>query len=308
MTDGTLAAAVGLRYPADWSRKAARGGLRPHLSTIDAILLAVQLGELYLTHAHGLDDEARRRLWVRRLRIRAGTSPDEELAEVTTRTRPAPVGAAGDESVAVLDSRIGGMRVRCEIVGVPAVPPRAGRAADYGDPAALLGPAADRYYGSGFARRGQRLDDLAVHTDDRVATATVTPTGGDAGRAGIEGAYQPAPTVVDCFATALQLAQILLYETDSMRRGDSNTLWMRNTELTVAAPPGALPDRLPLHTSLTGLDLLTMNGALWRAAQINGQLGAITLRCAVAHALPAGAATADPSGAVSVLPVTAQNR
>jgi hypothetical protein len=61
---------------------------------------------------------------------------------------------------------------------------------------------------------------------------------------------------------------------------------------------------MPLRTSLTDLDLVAMNGALWRAAVVGGRLGAVTLRCAVAHALPGGA----PAGTVQLLPATAQNR
>jgi len=48
-------------YPADWSVKSVSDELRPHLSSIDALLLAVALGECYLTHARGLDPKQRRR-------------------------------------------------------------------------------------------------------------------------------------------------------------------------------------------------------------------------------------------------------
>ncbi|HEX3781634.1 MAG TPA: AvrD family protein [Pseudonocardiaceae bacterium] len=290
---GVLTTGIRLTYPSDWSRKVSRGALRPHLSTIDAILLAAQLGELYLTHAHRLDERARRAMWVRKLRIRAGSSPDEELDALTISVRPVSMrpDATGAGSTVVLDGRIGGMRTRCEIAGVTGSPH--GHTAAYRDPSQLLGPAENRYYGTGFTRRGHRLEDLALDIADRSATASVSYTsdGAGIGDAGLGSAYQPAPTMIDLFATSLQLAQILLYETDSMHRGDSNTLWMRDTELTVDGPQetsqDGLRDGMSLYTALRELDLLTMNGAHWRTADIHGRLGPIALRCAVAHALPA---------------------
>ncbi|HKS50144.1 MAG TPA: AvrD family protein [Amycolatopsis sp.] len=290
---GLLATSIRLSCPDGWSHKAARGALRPHLSTIDAILLAGQLGELYLTHACHLDEQARRRIWIRKLKIKAGASPDEELEQVPVSTRP--VAASGDSSVVVLESRIGAMRTQCEFAGVTGEP-NVGTTT-YSGPEQLLGPAENRYYGTGFTGREQRLGDLSLDLPRRRATAAVT-CAGDGGDSGLEGAYQPAPTFVDLFATSLQLAQILLYETDSMSRGESNTLWMRSTQLTAESPHRTFGGAMPLRTELHDLGLLTMNGAPWRTADIHAGLGGITLRCAVAHALPPGA-TAIPSEIIS---------
>ena len=278
---GLLTTNIQLNYPGDWSRKVSRGALRPHLSTIDAIMLAAQLGELYLTHAYRLDGQARQRMWVRSLRIRAGATPDEELEAVPLTIRPLKT----DGSTVVLDARIGAMRARCEIAGVVGEP--VADAAVYAGPEELLGSAENRYYGTGFTKRGHRIDELSIDVADRSATASVSYTGDDVGTAGLGGAYQPAPTMIDLFATSLQLAQILLYETDGMSRGESNTLWMRGTDLVVDGPQGTLKAGEPLRTSLRDLDLLTMNGALWRTADIHGSLGPVSMRCAVAHALPA---------------------
>src|SRR5262249_53707404 len=48
-------------YPPDWSVKNSAAELRPHLSTIDALLLSVALGECYLAQVRGLDSHQRRR-------------------------------------------------------------------------------------------------------------------------------------------------------------------------------------------------------------------------------------------------------
>ncbi|GGS37343.1 AvrD family protein [Actinokineospora fastidiosa] len=277
--DATVATTVGLAYPVDWSKKTASADLRPHLSTIDAILLGVQLAELCLVSAFRPDPAAHRAMWVRRIKIRAGRAPEEDLGEL-------PLGArlrGTSDGVSVVDGQVGAMRVRCEVVhGGGDV--HIGRA-EYAHPDVLLGPASQRYYGSGFATAVHRIDALAVDVPTLTASGVVRLDQSTADQ-GIEGAYSPAPTTVDAFATGLQLAQILLYEHDSMRRSESNTLWMRSTVLDVPRPDRPMADALPLTTTLRDPALIDMDGGRWRTAQIHCDLAGITFTCAVAHALP----------------------
>ena len=281
---GELRTEVSLGYPGNWSKRAA-GDLRPHLSTIDAILVGAAMGEAYLTHALGLTADDRRRMWVRATTIKAGRNPHEELTGLPVRTTL--LGSAA--GVSVLQTLIGDMRVRCELVhgggaadGEPVAAP--GRYASLTD---LVGPPRPRYYGEAFKRRTQVITTDGPDVDALVALATVdlvdeAPGTGDEGLAA---AYRRAPTMVDCFAAALQLAQILLYRLDGLTRRDSNTLWMRSTELRCARPTGT-DDDVRLRTALTRPELLRRDGAAWRTARIEARLGAIDLTCAVAHQLP----------------------
>jgi hypothetical protein len=303
--DTSVTTQVGLSYPADWSKKLAGADLRPHLSTIDAILLGVQLAELCVVRTFRLDADAHRALWVRRIRIRAGQSPEEDLAELPLEGRLTGTGAGTVlPAVSFVDCRVGAMRVRCEVehAGGPAHPghdllPTV---------ETLLGPAKNRYYGTGFTRGDHRIDELAL--DGLTASARVDLT--DAGATqGAEAAYAPAPTMVDAFATGLQLAQILLYELDGMHRRDSNTLWMRSTTLTSDSPHRTFRPGLRLHTRLENIRLVEMNDGVWRTADIHTELGGssgvrvaeppargeaptvtagVAFTCAVTHALPTG--------------------
>lgn len=276
---------VGLTYPIDWSKKTAGVDQRPHLSTVDAILLGVQLAELCLVAGHRPSPDAHRAMWVRRLTIRAGRNPQESLGELplTAVLRSTKPSATAGGLVSVVDSQVGPMRVRIEIEH------RRGEVhlghATYDSPDDLLGPAASRYYGTGFTRAGHRIDDLVVDTGALRATGTVDLRQADADQ-GIEGAYSPAPTSVDAFVTGLQLAQILLYELDSMRRSDSNTLWMRSTVIEIDQPRRALSEVLPLTTSLSDVSLVDMDGGTWRTATIAIDLAGVAITCAVTHALP----------------------
>ncbi|MEV4144918.1 AvrD family protein [Amycolatopsis sp. NPDC049691] len=283
--DTTVTTHVGLSYPGDWSKKA-DGDLRPHLSTIDAIVLGVQLAEACVVRAFRLDGEAHRTLWVRRVRIRAGRAPEEDLTELPLEGRLTGTGTGTVlPAVSVVDCRVGAMRVRCEVE-------HGGGAAVAGHDLlpgldTVLGPAENRYYGSGFTRGGHRIDDLEVDLDTLSATARVELTDAEASQ-GAEAAYAPAPTMVDAFATGLQLAQILLYELDGMHRRDSNTLWMRTTTLTTLSPHRTFDRGLPLHTRLAEPRLVEMQDGVWRTADIHTEFAGVAFTCGVTHALPHG--------------------
>jgi hypothetical protein len=273
-----------LGYPANWSKKSAHGALPPHLSTVDAILLGAQLTELSVTTAFGLTAEQRRQMWLDRVEIRAGSSPDEVLDQVpVTATLKNTTDHPGGRARSTVDVTVGRMRIRCFAVHDRAgAAPLAGRHLDI---EALLGPAATRYYGTGFTQGGHRIDELSVDVEHLRATGSVTAFVADADQ-GIEGAYQPRATPVDCFVTGLQLGQVLLYELDSMRRGTSNTLWMRNTVMTMTEPADDLIERVPLTTAIEEPRLIEMSGGVWRTADIVAELGATRFTCSVTHQLP----------------------
>ncbi|GAA3760406.1 hypothetical protein GCM10022402_42880 [Salinactinospora qingdaonensis] len=106
---------------------------------------------------------------------------------------------------------------------------------------------------------------------------------------GIEGDYQPSVTMVDCFVVNLQLAQVLMYEMDGIRRSDSNTLWMLNTVLEAQHPHRSTAPPLRAHTNVTNKHLLTLRGDTWRNVDLAGTLAGVELRCSFAHQLPASA-------------------
>jgi hypothetical protein len=287
---GTVRAAssVGVSYPADWSKKAAGTDLRPHFSTVDGLVVAAQLAEACLAGSVAQLRDA----WLRRVRMTAGSSPQEDLerlpAEATVR-RTEPLAGEPGRAVSSVDCAVGTMRVRCEVVhALPTGAPEDTRT--YASPAALLGPAADRYFGTGFTTRRQSIREVAVDRRALRADALLTiahEDGATVPTAGLEGAHQPSVSMIDAFVTALQLAQIMLYDLDGMRRQDSNTLWMRQTTLT-ASRPDRPTEAIPVTTRLDEPGLLRMGGGTWRTLDVVAELAGLRVRSAVAHQLPEG--------------------
>lgn len=283
-------ARIGLSYPADWSTKADRNDLRPHLSTIDLLVLSTQLSEVHLAHAYSLDSPQRSISWLRKASLQAGRQPQEDLvgmsgSAVLISTDPMP--GADRMHASVYDCAVGVMRARIEIVH-----PAAGTCDgqwDYQSLEQALGPAASRYYGDGFKTRRQVITDVTADLDQLVATANVDvePVGELAVPAdGIEGRFQPTFSMVDAFVTSLQLGQVLLYELDSIPRERSNTLWMVRTSLESDTPPHPYTGGLTARTAIARKHLLPMRGGTWRNVDFTSSCGGVTIRASFAHEIP----------------------
>jgi hypothetical protein len=286
-----VSATAGVEYPHDWSTKAGVD-MRPHLSSVDMLVLGTQLSEVFLTHVHGLDDADRRSAWLRAVKLRAGLEPQEELTGLpatATRREVRPVPGDPRRLVSVFDARVGAMRARCEIEH-PAGRERAGEGS-YATIEDVLGPSASRHYGDGFKGKRPLVQDVEVDVDALDARASVVaqqvPGAVAAGAAtGLEGDHQPSLSMIDCFVTGLQLAQVLMYELDAIDRSGSNTLWMLRTVMEATSPDRPWTAPVPATAAVVDRKLLPVGERTYRTVDIAGSCGAVGLRASLAHALP----------------------
>ncbi|MFG2880205.1 AvrD family protein [Streptomyces sp. NPDC048337] len=286
-TTPTLTGTAAVTYPADWSRK---GDVdqKPHLSTIDVLLLGVQLTEALLAEHRGLGEEDFRGSWLRRARIKAGAVPvEDDLTAIPVAARLGGEQPSPDpgRTVSVVDATVGALTIRVEldhpdVRRAPARPPLTG--------------AADRPFGDAYRQRRQSVEDVRVAPGRDSATALARLTAWDLAAApgsGTEGGHQPSAGLVDAFVVALQLGQVLLYELDGVSRADSDTLWMRSTLLEASSPhrPLTTPDggAHPVAAELRDATrLTTRHGDTWRRADIAAELAGVSVICSVAHRLP----------------------
>jgi hypothetical protein len=287
---GDARAQASLSYPADWSRKSS-AVLRPHLSTIDALVLATQISEAYLTHTYGLDSAERRRMWLAGVEIRAGQVPQENLRRVAVEARhtAALLPPAGDEPLfSALACRVGTLRVGCEVRHDRGRAPRT--AQRYASMEVLLGGADGRVYGNAYRCRSHDISDVHMSDDRRSVTAriAVNVPAASAAPDGIEGLYQPSLSMVDFVVALAQLAQVLAYELDAIDRGVSGTLWMRRVHLVAQKPPERLPDQLRGTVRVDRSALVPYAGGVWRTLEVTGSCGHIHAQASIAHRLPSG--------------------
>src|SRR4051812_45491687 len=135
----TLELTAGVLYPGDWSKKSATAALKPHLSTIDALILGAEAVER-------LSGPGR----LRRVDIKAGGTPFEAGLDSI------PVSASrhsADSDGAVFEVRVANMQLRYQV-----------------EPARRAGP----LYGEPYDRWQQRIEDVELDAGEPRAEAAVT--------------------------------------------------------------------------------------------------------------------------------------
>ncbi|MCQ4208932.1 AvrD family protein [Streptomyces longispororuber] len=289
---GALVTARGtLTYPRDWSRKSGAGDLRPHLSSIDALVLAANLAEVHIARAFGLDPAERRRIWLRHADVRAGSSPHEELTDFPVEGRLVTVeGPADDATLAsTFECRVGRLKVRCTLVHAQGG--RAGEPVTYSDEKQALGPARSRHYGAGYKQHEQHAEQVRVDLDRQQVSVLQRVVADDADATtptcGAEAAYGPSVSLVDALVGVAQLAQILLYAQDGLSRGDSDTLWMRRFVISARTPVRPLGRSFVPTVRTENSRILPMGDTRWRTAELAvDDFAGIGGRCWLAHRLP----------------------
>jgi Pseudomonas avirulence D protein (AvrD) len=191
------------RLPRDWSAKTGHAELRPHLSSIDAVALAAQITERGLAQGLSLDSEQRRRMWIRSITFRGGTSPlldlcDFDVSAAVTRSAPDPFSLCGHAST--VECRIGPVKVILEVEHEPGRPvtPHAERPAD-----SSAGETAGGYYGDEYKKtireiRGITADPEAGGVEALVTMRNLGSDGTARPLTGIGGAYHPCLTPIWC--------------------------------------------------------------------------------------------------------------
>ncbi|MFI7601254.1 AvrD family protein [Actinoplanes sp. NPDC049681] len=271
-------------YPDDWSSKN-RGLASPiHLSTIDALVLSQRLVETYLQSGLGLTSDQVSRAWLRRYTMRPGSQPHTDVHSVPLRiglgeSRPGARGWVSTEFVCV----VGGIKVRCHVEH------EVGRSPERAEP---LSPVTAPYHGGGYRFRTHEIGDIIVLPEQRSLVATVdvrngAETGAGAGELGA--AYQPAITLVDATIVYAQVAQVLMYSLDGLRRDETDTLWMRSVDMARSGPGPALSGPVFCDSQVTRSSILDFAGGRWRVSTMKGIFADTTVTHALGHRLPPAA-------------------
>jgi len=274
-----------LLYPEAWSRKGSRA-LVPHVSSIDAFVVATELVEVLLAVSLGLRAEERASAWVRSLDLRSGTRPQEDLGAVPVSAELVATAEGDGSSVATVEARVGTLTV---VLGVVHPPARGARAVPAGRVSAqdVLGPASARFHAGGYVASSQHIADVELGADAQGVRATVVPSS-DVGTGpfrDLGSSYLPGVTFIDAIVGLAQVSEVLLYALDAVDRARSNTMWMRRVRLETPEP-GLSREPFATSAQLRVARLVPLHGATWRAVEMTGQYHRISARYALAHELP----------------------
>lgn len=220
----TFQARADVHYPSDWSIKAG-SGRRPHLSTIDALVLSVRVVEGTLVRGLGLVAADVARAWLRSLSVRTGTAPVQSLGDIPVECRVAESEKTSSGHQSTLRLKVGTFTVDAVV--------------EHPEPGSLSGAAApdgEAPYWHGFRTTSHQSKVTLIDASRGAIECRTTATAPTGTTAGLEGAYGPQPTLIDALVFAGQMLQILVCATDGTSREESGNLWLRRIRFDSASP------------------------------------------------------------------------
>lgn len=213
-------------YPTDWSFKdgVAR---QPHLSTVDALVLAAAGVRSALTTVGGLDEQQVRGAWFSDLTIKAGARPTTDLDQVPVRCDIVRSRHDAEGRSTTLRLKIGTFRVGTVVRHPSAF------AETVEVPLAGTEP-----YSTVFrqARHQSRITQIDHELATMECVHQVEVAAGLTPGEGIEAAYGPQPTLIDSLVLAGQMMQVLIATVDGVSRAASGNLWMRHITFVARTP------------------------------------------------------------------------
>lgn len=290
-TLNTLIAVAHVAYPDNWSRKNDNQRLVPHLSTLDALLIALYANILYLSQIYQLDDQLRNQIWIKGIEIKAGSRPHNELDNIPVYSRFLNTQTSEHSLygyISKFSNNIGKLQVDLEFDhGISGM----NMNEQYFSSLKEAWPTLEQsYYGGLFKNAIHQLTDVVIDLNEQTIQShiRIDNTKAYASSETIQG-MDSIYSVIDIFVCASQQMQALLYQLDGVRRKTSNNLWMRKI---------VYQSNLPVyHTrqcrqtvKLTQSRLLTINQRRWRMADFECQIAAPSnpfyLKTNLAHQLP----------------------
>ncbi|TCW47582.1 avirulence D protein (AvrD) [Bacillus thuringiensis] len=289
VSEKCVVATANIIYPMDWSKKSEDTDLKPHLSTIDATVLSLQLNEIYIIQKFGITKAQRRKIWMKRIVLKAGTTPQEDLDNLIISTRHIETKIVSNSlctNMSIFESQIGSMQIRCEIEHD--IEEECNEEASFDSIDEILGLHNKRYYGDMYKNSQQIIEDVEIDFSNQRLTSLVNVKDMDENLLkpeGMEADYFPSLSIIDCMITVAQMAQALIYKIDDIDRSNSNTLWMRKVIIENKNPNQPYGPFIA-STHISKSNLLKLKGGIWRTTEMLGEYKNYDLHYYLAHELP----------------------
>lgn len=269
---GQISAEGNLIYPDDWSIKS-NHFVRPHLSTIDAIVFGSEIAESYLSNIFEFRDIDLNSSLIEKCQISAGSEPIENL-ENFQMTGTYQNKKHSSKVVSVFKLLVGNLKISLTISHFIL-----GNQVNSEINLGILRGDVQNYNSLGYRDTDYYLQKINIQ-DDEIKYKTRINRGNPT--RGLEANYFPFVTFIDAVILSGQISQAFLYHLDDISRNESNTLWMRKVSIT--------RNKLLNHdTSFVGTTILNksqiikMGDSIYRSAIMTGEFSDVTIKYSVAH-------------------------
>ena len=276
---------VDMQYPDDWSHKKDGSTRKAHLGTVDVFVLGVQTCSAFLVQYYGLSPSEVAKIWVRKVNMRSGNEPLEDLRDVTVAGSLSETVETSDALRGCVSSfkvSVGTIQLKLELDHDPGMGPCpsssrlaiGGRRTRTFDIEAALGRLDNSYLGDLFRHYDRSITNIVIGESKDDLTATWHIRNQRAGHAveGVGAAYVGALSTVDNILLGAQILQVLLYNYDDLDRQESNNLWMRSVSGSFSRPIYGV-EEIAIRACLTRNEILSKGDSQWRL--VTGEFGPV---------------------------------
>lgn len=290
---GNFSASIGIEYPQDWSKKGERGDLRPHLSTVDILVSAIQLCDAFLLCRFGFSFEHERQLWLHHISIKSARTAHQDLIDIPAHgayVSCVPAALGGTRHLSSFEVSIAGFSVEVVVAHAlsesrfPFGPRVVLKHLDE-----LLGRSRRSLYGHHYKSLKHDIYDMHFPSDETLTgRVSILEDNGYAPTVGVGSGFSGYASAVDMMVCGAQMAQVLMYRLDNLSRQNSYNLWMRAFSINMPDPvPRLVPFDMDIGVTKTRICL--MGGSPWRTAEMTSTCEKIqnfSMSAVIAHQIP----------------------
>lgn len=284
-----ITAVTTIHYPLAWSKKDTETDLVPHLSTIDATYIGLQLSEVFLTLQFDLDTLARNQLFIKTLHLKAKQGVLEDLNKVVCKVIHFVVSGTSYDCHQ-FRGQIGNIEFYSEIE-MRTYPSTNLLSKSFETVSEILGNPKERYFGILYKQTQHSITNIETDGDLLVSKAEIVVKNeifDSNNHQGLDTAHLSnlTPSVLDCIVAIAQLSQVLIYEMDDVNRKNSNTLWMRKVK--IDRKRVTQPIFQPSSIKVEKTKVVKMRQEKWRMVDLEGAFYNYNFQYSLAHILPEG--------------------
>ena len=255
-------------YPDNWSVKKDGTQLKPHLSTLDVLLLSLYVNILHINTTYCLTKSQQAQTWVKSLKIKAGSEAYFDMSQVKIKSKATCMENAdsylGDYTSKYINN-IEGFKVEIEFDHT--INKKDENDKYITDMNEVFGNLKNDYYSLLYRFTNYDISKTDFDMENKTITSLISIENSckDFVKEGTSSYYYPYYSMIDTFVCSAQQMQALIYYLDGIDRKCSNNLWMRKVCMKYKKPFRNI-DGFKQTVKINKTTIINVNGHKWRMA------------------------------------------
>lgn len=265
-----FSAMVSIDYPPAWSTKNHAKELQPHLSTIDAFVIAVRVCDAFISACYLLEGGGNQQVWLRAMTIKAGRESTLDLQHIDlqgelVRCNSSEISLNG--YISEFSLHLGGFNIVLELDHSALCHNFTAPQISLEDMQNILSAENNSIFGSQYTHIVHHIMLEEPHAEGVDAELRMEKSPAYHPSSGLAAAYAGCINPLDLLICGAQISQVLIYKIDNLQRGMTQNLWMRSVRM-YCPQPLSKAGFLPVKINVRKTRLLEKEGGCWRTADM----------------------------------------